>query len=125
MRRLSQFADRPLADHQRLNHADSLTACRELRRLVQSGLVEQHSTRRWTYYTLSSAAKTETGPMPLSDEEQIIAYLREHGSINNAACRDLLGADARRVNYVLQKMLAEGALQRQGERRWARYTLTL
>ena len=112
------------SDYQRLNHVDSVTASRELRGLVQSGLVEQHSTRRWAYYTLSSAAKTETGPMPLSDEERIIAYLREHGSINNAECRDLLGADARRVNYVLQRMLAEGVLQRQGERRWARYTST-
>jgi len=140
---LNRFADRPLtdrqrlalvylryneqltnSDYQRLNHVDSVTAGRELRGLVQSGLVEQHSTRRWAYYTLSSAAKTETGPMPLSDEDRISAYLREHGSINNAECRDLLGADARRVNYVLQKMLTEGVLQRQGERRWARYTLT-
>ncbi len=62
--------------------------------------------------------------MPLSDEERIIAYVKEHGSINNAECRDLLRVDARRVNYVLQKMLAEGVLQRQGERRWVRYTLT-
>jgi ATP-dependent DNA helicase RecG len=140
---LNRFADRPLtdrqrlalvylryneqltnSDYQRLNHVDPVTASRELRGLVQSGLVEQHSTRRWAYYTLSSAAKTETGPVPLSDEERIIAYLREHGSINNAECRDLLGADARRVNYVLQKMLAEGVLQQQGERRWARYALT-
>ncbi len=111
------------SDYQRLNHVDSVTASRELRGLVQSGLVEQHSTRRWAYYTLSSAAKTETGPMPLSDEERIIAYLREHRSINNAECRDLLGADARRVNYVLQKMLAASILQRQGENRWVRYTL--
>lgn len=139
---LNRFADRPLtdrqrlalvylhhneqltnSDYQRLNHVDSVMASRELRGLVQSGLVEQHSTRRWAYYTLSSAAKTETGPMPLSDEERIIAYLREHRSINNAECRDLLGADARRVNYVLQKMLAASILQRQGEHRWARYTL--
>lgn len=139
---LNRFADRPLtdrqrlalvylryneqltnSDYQRLNHVDSVVASRELRGLVQSGLVEQHSTRRWAYYTLSTLAKSETVPMPSSDEERIIAYLREHGSINNAECRDLLGADARRVNYVLQKMLAEGVLQQQGERRWARYTL--
>lgn len=139
---LNRFADRPLtdrqrlalvylryneqltnSDYQRLNHVDSVVASRELRGLVQSGLVEQHSTRRWAYYTLSTVAKSETVPMPSSDEERIIAYLREHGSINNAACRELLSADARRVNYVLQKMLAEGVLQQQGERRWARYTL--
>lgn len=139
---LNRFADRPLSDRQRLalvylrhneqltnsdyrrlNHVDSVTANRELRGLVQSGLVEQHSTRRWAYYRLSSAAQAETAPTSLSDEERIIAYVTEHGSINNAECRDLLSADARRVNYVLQKMLTEGVLRRQGERRWARYRL--
>jgi ATP-dependent DNA helicase RecG len=62
---LNQFADRPLndqqrlalvylrhnermtnSDYQRLNHVDSVTANRELRRLVQAGLIEQNSTRR-------------------------------------------------------------------------------
>lgn len=101
-----------------------MTANRELRGLVQSGLVEQHSTRRWAYYTLSPAAKTETGPMPLSDEERIIAYLREHGSINNAGCRDLLNTDIQRVSNLLRKMHRQGVLKREGERRWACYTLS-
>ena len=141
---LNRFANRPLADrqrlalvylryndqltnsdYQRLNHVDSVTAGRDLRGLVQFGLVEQHSTRRWTYYTLSAATEMAAVAEPLSDEERILAYLRDHGSINNTECRDLLRTDARRVNYVLQKMLTEGVLQRQGERRWARYTLAL
>jgi ATP-dependent DNA helicase RecG len=139
---LNRFAGRPLtdrqrpalvylrynqqltnSDYQRLNHVDPVTASRELRGLVQSGLVEQHSTRRWAYYTLSAATETATAPKLLSDEERIIAYLQEHGSINNAECRDLLRTDARRVNYVLQKMLAQGVVERQGEHRWTRYTL--
>jgi ATP-dependent DNA helicase RecG len=139
---LNRFADRPLADrqrlalvylryneqltnsdYQRLNHVDSVTASRELRGLVQSGLVEQHSTRRWAYYTLSSAAETETAPMPPSDEERINTYVREHGSINNAECRDLFRADLQRASNLLRKMHSQGLLKREGERRWARYTL--
>jgi ATP-dependent DNA helicase RecG len=34
------------SDYQRLNHVDSVTANRELRGLVQEGLIEQHNTRR-------------------------------------------------------------------------------
>lgn len=111
------------SDYQRLNHVDSVTANRELRGLVQSGLVEQHSTRRWAYYTLSLAAKTVTGPMPLSDEERIIAYLREHGSINNAECREFLQVDIQRASNLLRKMHKQGILKREGERRWAYYSL--
>ena len=88
--------------------------------LVQSGLVEQHSTRRWAYYTLSVAAKTETTPVPPSDEERIIAYLREHGSINNTECRNLLQTDIQRASNLLRQMHNQGFLKREGERRWAR-----
>ena len=102
---------------------DSVTASRELRGLVQSGLVEQHSTRRWAYYTLDPVAETETGPASPSDEERIITYLREHGSINNAGCRDLLKTDIQRASNLLRKMHRQGVLKREGERRWTYYML--
>ena len=102
---------------------DSVTASRELRGLVHSGLVEQHSTRRWAYYTLDPVAETETGPASRSDEERIITYLREHGSINNAGCRDLLKTDIQRASNLLRKMHRQGVLKREGERRWAYYML--
>ncbi|MGB3216378.1 MAG: hypothetical protein WBD79_03160, partial [Anaerolineae bacterium] len=43
LRANEQLANR---DYQRLNRVDSVTANRELRRLVETGLTEQHSTRR-------------------------------------------------------------------------------
>ncbi len=62
-------------------------------------------------------------PSPITDEEKILAYLREHGSISNAECQDFLNVDLNRASYVLRKMHRYGLLMRDGERRWARYRL--
>ncbi|MGH7452789.1 MAG: ATP-binding protein, partial [bacterium] len=105
---LNQFAGQPLnnhqrlalvylrhneqmtnSDYQRLNHVDSVTANRELRGLVQSGLTKQHSTRRWAYYTLNLPAEEKVSPPSLSNEEKILAYVREHGSIRRMECQQL------------------------------------
>lgn len=141
---LNRFADRPLNDRQRLalaylryneqltngdyrrlNHVDLITAGRELRALVQAGLIEQRSARRWAYYTLTSPPDVETAAEPAlpSPESQILAYVREHGSISNAECRTLLGVDFRRASYLLRKLQDEGFLKRTGQGRWSRYDL--
>jgi ATP-dependent DNA helicase RecG len=138
---LNQFADRPLndpqrlalaylrhneqitnADYRRLNHVDSVTANRELRGLVQVRLIEQHSTRRWTYYTLTVPAQFK--PLKLeTDEDKILEHVRQQGSIGNAECRALLNVDLQRASLLLKKMRIRGMLKREGERRWARYYL--
>jgi predicted HTH transcriptional regulator len=113
------------SDYQRLNHVDSVTASRELRGLVQSGLVEQHSTRRWVYYTLAVSAGVEplAQAPALSVEDQVIAYVAAHGSITNGQCRESLHLGYRQASYLLQRMHRHGKLQRQGTGRWTRYTL--
>jgi DNA-binding NtrC family response regulator len=58
-----------------------------------------------------------------TNEEKILAYVREHGSISNEECRDLISVDRHRANYLLQKMQRYGLLRREGELRWARYYL--
>lgn len=137
---LNQFADQALEDRQRLalvylrhneqmtnsdyrrlNHVDSVTANRELRELVQAGLIEQSGTRRWAYYTLSSPSEMQDLSPPQSDEEQILAYVRERGFIKRADCQQLLGISAIQARYVLQKMREKGLLQLQGSRKGARY----
>lgn len=62
-------------------------------------------------------------PSLITDEEKILAYLREHGSISNTECRDFLNVDLNRASYLLRKMHRYGLLVREGERRWARYRL--
>ena len=67
---------------------------------------------------IKRARKTTGG----QDEEKILAHVREHGSINNAECRELLSVNKRRANYLLQKLCRYGLLVCKGELRWARYT---
>ena len=71
----------------------------------------------------SVAGSGNTATEGVTDEEKILVYIREHGSINNAMCQTLLDVDSRRATYLLNKMLEYGLLVRSGERRWARYRL--
>ena len=65
----------------------------------------------------------QNGSSPTTDEEKILAYIREHGSITNSKCRDLLSVSYNRASYLLRKMHQYGLLVREGEQRWARYRL--
>jgi len=121
---LNQFADHTLEDRQRfalvylrhneqmtngdyrrLNHVDSVTADRELRGLVQAGLIEQNSTRRWAYYTLNVPSAVQVPSPSQTDEEKVLGYLRDRGFIKRADCQQLLGISAVQARYILQKMI--------------------
>jgi len=139
---LNRFADRPLNDHQRLtllylkvnkritnsdyqrlNRVDSVTATRELKRLVQEGLIDQHGTRRWAFYQLSVPVEIKKLDVPKTEEDRILAYIQKHESINNPECRKLLGIGLHRASHLLKKMGNKGLLRKEGERRWRRYFL--
>jgi len=60
---------------------------------------------------------------PKTDEENIFEHVKQHNSISNAQCRDLLNVDIHRASYLLRKMYREGLLTRQGGHRGARYSL--
>ena len=117
------------ADYRRLHHGtvETVEATRELRGLVGTGLVEMHGARRWAYYTLSEEILPRVQPpllLAMSDEERILAYVQEHGSITNQQCRELLGwteSDRYRAKRLLLKLVKEGNLQIAGKGRWARY----
>jgi ATP-dependent DNA helicase RecG len=100
-----------------------MMAGQELRGLVQAGLVDQQGASRWTSYTLRISREHVAQGTLSADEEKILAYVRERGSINNAECRELLGVDLHRASYLLKRLAAEGELKREGERRWAHYRL--
>lgn len=139
---LNQFADQPLNDHQRLalaylhhhdhitnsdyqrlNHVDSVTANRELHSLVQLKLVDQHGTRRWAYYTLKIPIEVKVEVPPQTDEEKILAHVREHRSIKRSDCQQLLGISGLQARYLLQKMRKRGILRLDRRGRGARYIL--
>jgi DNA-binding NtrC family response regulator len=56
-----------------------------------------------------------------SDEEKVLAYVREAGSINNSQCRDLLAVGLHRACYLLRKLHRAGLLNRDHSRRSAQY----
>lgn len=58
-----------------------------------------------------------------TDEERILAYVEEQGSISNAECRALLSVNLHHASYILNKLHQYGLLEREGERRWTRYHL--
>ena len=118
------------ADYRRLHHGtvETVEATRELRGLVEAGLVEMHGTRRWAYYTLSEEVLPWVQPplpLAMSDEEKVLAYVREHNSIRNAECRELLGLanDNERARYILGKLVVAGELMQIGQKRGTRYAL--
>jgi ATP-dependent DNA helicase RecG len=111
------------ADYRRLNHVDALRAGQELRELAQTGLVDQHSAGRWTHYTLKVTGEFHGLEVPETEEEKILALVRERGSISNAECRDLLHVNKRRATTLLNRMALTGVLQQVGQRRWSRYRL--
>lgn len=111
------------SDYRRLNHVDLTTASRDLRGMVQAGLIEQHGTGRWAYYTPSSLTSVEPAPPPRSEEERILAFVREHGSITNALSRELLGITFEPASNLLTRMYQNGLLARHGAGRWTIYRL--
>jgi ATP-dependent DNA helicase RecG len=110
-------------DYRRLNRIDAMVAGQDLRGLVQTGLIEPHGASRWTSYTLRVPHEIPVRQALHPDKEKILAYIREHGIINNTECRDLLQVDLQRASYLLKKLATDGILKREGTRRWARYHL--
>lgn len=113
-------------EYQRLHHVDSVTANRELRGLVQTGLAVQNSTRRWAFYTLNVPATKPTKATPQGDAsagEKILAWVREKGSIKRADCQRLLGITPDRARHLLTQLRREGKLLMKGQRKGAKYLL--
>src|SRR5262245_13602281 len=77
------------SDYRRLNRVDAVIAGQELRGLLQTGLIEQHGASRWTSYTLRVPHELPKPSTLQVDKEKILAYVREHSSINNTECRRL------------------------------------
>ncbi len=57
------------------------------------------------------------------DEQQILDFAKEHGRIDNSAAQKMLNIEHGRASYLLKKLHGEGKLNREGQRRWAYYTL--
>ena len=110
------------SDYRRLNHVDITEATRQLRSLVQTGLIRQHGTRRGAYYTLTQPDPQRT--IPFTHEERVLDYVRHNGSITNRECRKLLEIKGMvKVSKLLGRMYRSRLLERKGKYKGAHYVI--
>jgi ATP-dependent DNA helicase RecG len=143
IRWLNQFASLPLNDRQRvslaylrqrdritnpeyrrLNRVEAAVAGQELRGLVDADLVEQEGVGRWTTYRLRVAKELPEQLQPVTEEDRILSYVREKGSITSQECQELLGVGADRAYYLLKKLTEAARLKPEGRGRWRKYILS-
>ena len=86
---------------------------------MDAELIVQEGVGRWTKYALAGLPARKHKDQ--SDEERILQYVLEQGSIGNAECRKLLGANMKRASYLLGRLARLGRLRAEGEGRWRRY----
>ena len=111
------------SDYRRLNRVDSTLAGQELRGLVDADVIDQEGVGRWTRYRLKVSPELPEQREPQTDEDRIVAHVRETGSITNAECRALLGVDDTRAYYLLKKLCDAGRLKPEGKGKWRHYVL--
>jgi len=121
-------------DFQRINSVDGPAATRELRALVDTGLIEMHGTRGGAYYTFAQPERPQHPVLSFDEERQEEAQIVEAVRRVQPAGRgriaavfygrqDLSRAELRHVSYLLGKLVDMGTLVPEGERRGRLYTL--
>jgi len=118
-------------DYRRLNNVDTVRATRELRGLVDAGLVRMHASRRWAYYTLTPIIPVSVSPVAPDlvtmglNERQIAAfrYVQQHGEITTSIYVEKIAPQitermARKDLKVLQE---RGLVRRVGRTRGTKY----
>lgn len=120
MRRHDRMANR---DYQRLNSVDGPTATKDLRGLVDAGLVSQYGTRGGAYYGLVHALCEAPlqRELVLDREQVVLRYAEEHGSVTNADVQRLLGVNVRQASYILKRMMQTGLLKSEGKKKGNKY----
>jgi ATP-dependent DNA helicase RecG len=100
-------------------------------RLVERGLVEARGNGRNRQYHLTSAfyARAQDrnayvrvrGVDPIRQEEMVLAYVRKFGSIARGQAAELCQLSPQMASNLLRRMVAQGTLVMEGNRRTARY----
>jgi ATP-dependent DNA helicase RecG len=120
------------SDYRRLNNTTTVEATRELRGLVDLGLIEMHGTRRWAYYALTQgierevSRRTDYADLDLNARQvKAMQYLEKHREITSAIyCEEIAPRISQRMARKDLKDLAErGLVIRVGHTRGTRYVL--
>lgn len=102
--------------------------------LVERGLLESRGEGRGRTYHLSAALYREIGESaayvrsrgfdPIQQEQMILTYVTQHGSITRAEAAELCGVAPDQASRRLRRMASEGVLRMTGNRRTSRYWST-
>lgn len=111
------------ADYRRLNRVEAAVAGQELRGLVDAGLADQEGVGRWTTYRLNVARELPEPAPPATDEDRILAHVREKGSITNGEAQAVLGVPRNRAQYLLRKLRQANRLKAEGAGKGRKYLL--
>ena len=93
--------------------------------MVEAGLVEPQGTGRGRSYTLSAKVYRELGQKaayvrqagyePIQQEQMALAYIDKHGSIKRSELMELCQLTKDQAYNVLDRLNAQGKIERQGE----------
>lgn len=101
--------------------------------LVERGLLEARGERRGRTYHLSAALYRRIGESagyvrargfePIQQEQMVLTYVTEHGSITRGQAAELCQLSPDQASKLLRRLTAEGKLHMTGTRRHATYQL--
>ena len=96
--------------------ADSVVTRARLQKLRDAGLLTQHGQRGRAYYTLGALG-------PSASVETVLLEAAKNGPITNTRARELTGLDRAATTNVLKRLVREGRLVQEGQRRGTYYHL--
>lgn len=102
-------------------------------RLVELGLIEAHGQGRSRRYQLSpvfyQAAEDRSAYIrvrqadPIHQEQMVLAYITEYGSITRSQVMGLVMVDSSQARGILRRLIDAGTVELRGQRRGAHYVL--
>lgn len=116
-----------------LLHLGTLEARAVLNGLVEFGLLEARGEGRGRTYHLAAELYREIGEpaayvrsrgfTPIQQEQMVLTYASEHGSIGRKEAAELCRLSPDQASRLLRRLVSEGKLSMTGQRRTARYLL--
>lgn len=110
------------SDYRRINLASRENAQRDLRKLVDLGVLQLQGRGATAHYVLSTRYAGAL-QLPLDPRQQILNHVARWGYITNAQCRQLLNLSRAGARKVLRQLVVDGDLRLTGSRRGSRYVL--
>ena len=120
-----------LADLMKYTQKSSQITRSALEKLVEAGLVEAHGVRRGRTYTLSakvyqssgqkSAYVRQAGFDPIQQEQMVLNYIKQHGSIKREEVMELCHLTKDQAYKLLNRLKKQASIIQTGERKGAKY----